>query len=277
MIVDSHVHMWQRSRTPQPWIDPETMRAIDRDFWVSDLEAEMGATGIDQAVLVQSANSAAETAQLLGVSQSRGILGVVGWIDLAADVPSQLDEIRHLPGGANLVGIRHLAHTDPDPMWLARHDVGTGLHALGAANLPFDLVISASQLRIATTVVAAHPEVVFVLDHLAKPPLRSGNLSQWKDDLAALAELPNVWSKLSGLAIETDWATWGVHDLEPVVELALEAFGPSRLMFGSDWPLVELTGGLSQWLQTAMTLTSHSDSQAIFASNALGVYGKVSN
>lgn len=275
MIIDTHVHLWQRNRNPQPWIDPRSMAVIDRDFWVNDLEAQLDSSGIDGAVVVQAANSIAETVDLLAVSSSERIIGVVGWVNCAGDVPRQIDLLRRTQGGGKLVGIRHLAHTDPDPAWLARRDVGAGLDALGAAHLPFDLVVAATQLPLVTEVVSAHPNVQFVLDHLAKPQLRTGDIAQWRADLAALAERPNVRAKLSGLAIEADWTGWTPDDLAPAIDHALEAFGPSRLMFGSDWPLVDLTGGITRWLDVARSRIAPADADAVFGANALATYRKI--
>jgi L-fuconolactonase len=274
MIIDSHVHLWRRNTTPQPWIDPESMATIDRDFWIDDLAVALDGSGIDAAVIVQTSNSLTETADLLAASTSDRIVGIVGWVDLAADVPDQIGSLARLPGGENLVGIRHLAHQDPDPRWLLRSDVGQGLNALAAVGLPFDLVISPGQLPFATRAALEHPATSFILDHLAKPSLRSGDVVKWRRDLAAIAELPNVSAKLSGLTIEADWSTWVRADLAPAIEHALDTFGSSRLMFGSDWPLVDLAGGLPRWLECLGSFVTGDDFDAVFGTNALTAYGK---
>lgn len=250
------------------------MSAIDRDFWAGDLTVELDASGITAAVVVQTSNSLAETADLLAASMSERILGVVGWVDLSGDVPEQLEALSRLPGGENLVGIRHLAHQDPDPAWLARPEIGAGFEDLGAAGLPFDLVISSSQLKYADEAVRAHPGVRFILDHLAKPAIRAGELATWRTDLATLARHSNVCAKLSGLTIEAGWSTWTLDSLRPVIEHALTTFGASRLMFGSDWPLVNVAGGLPRWIEAVRSLIPEAHASGILAMNALSAYGR---
>lgn len=254
-VIDAHAHLWTRARTPQPWIDPASMAAIDRDFGVADLREAQEAAGIDGAVLVQSSNALDETRELLALVDGAAVRGVVGWVDLEGDIARQLVELGGAAAAppatavrAGLVGIRHLAHQDPDPAWLGRPAVGRGLTALGELGLPFDLVVLPEQLALAAEVARAHPGTRFVLDHLGKPPLASGDLTAWRADLATFGGLGNVFAKLSGLAIEGDWTAWSAGDLRGPVEAALEIFGPSRLMFGSDWPLVRLTRGLDGWL-----------------------------
>jgi L-fuconolactonase len=278
VILDSHAHLWRRDRTPQPWIDGASMAPIDRDFWLDDLHEAQREAGIDGTILVQSANSASETIDLLSLAADPGVRGVVGWIDLTTDVASQLERVRQTSGGDHLVGIRHLAHQDPDDHWLRRPDVGTGLEALAEAGLVFDLVVRPDQLADAAALAAEHPAVTFVLDHLGKPPIAGGDLTVWSAGLRAIAASRNVHAKLSGLVIEADWSTWSIDELREPVELALEAFGPSRLMFGSDWPLTRVTGGLTSWVDAARDLTSglsQSERDDIFGRTAAGVYRPV--
>lgn len=280
MILDAHAHLWQRDRTPQPWIDPVSMAPIDRDFWLDDLRAAQREAGIEGTILVQSANSPQETLGLLALAGGPDdtVRGVVGWIDLTSDVPAQLERVRKALGGEYLVGIRHLAHQDPDDHWLRRPDVGAGLEALAEAGLVFDLVVRPDQLGDAAAVVAEHPAVSFVLDHLGKPPIAGGDLVDWSRGLRAVAESPNVSAKLSGLVIEAEWSSWSIDDLREPVDLALEVFGPSRLMFGSDWPLTRVTGGLTGWVDAARELASplsHGERDDIFGGTAAAVYRSV--
>jgi L-fuconolactonase len=277
-VLDAHAHLWTRARTPQPWIDPVSMAAIDRDFGVPELAEVQAGAGIDGAIVVQSSNSADETGDLLALVDGAAVRGVVGWVDLEGDVRRQVgalqvDALAGTPRG--LVGIRHLAHQDPDPAWLGRPAVGRGLDTLAALGLPFDLVVLPGQLPLAAEVARAHPGTRFVLDHLGKPPLASGDLTAWRADLAAFAPLDNVVAKLSGLAIEGDWVGWGAADLREPVEHALTVFGPSRLMFGSDWPLVRLTRGLGAWLEALRELTgslSADEKSDVFAGTARRSY-----
>lgn len=271
-VIDSHAHLWRRARTPQPWIDPRAMAVIDADFWMPDLAAIQAASGIDGSIVVQSSNDPGETRDLLELSTGDSIRGVVGWIDLEADVPGQVAELRACPGGEHLVGIRHLVHQDPDPNWLGRASVGHGLEQLAALGLPFDLVVLPTQLPLAARVIGEHPEVRFVLDHLGKPPIVGGDLVAWHADLAAVAAHPNVVAKLSGLTVEADWASWSAADLAPVVAHALAEFGVERLLWGSDWPLVNLTRGLDDWVAGARYLLPDETHGAIFGANTIRTY-----
>jgi len=266
-VLDAHAHLWQQARTPQSWIDPQTMPALDRDFWVDDLTALQAAAGIDGTILVQSVNTARETVDLLDAAAHPGVVGVVGWLDLEGDVPAQLAHLRALAGGQKLVGIRHLAHIDPDPEWLARPTVD-----FDSLDVPFDLVVHAPQLKSAAAAAAAHPSVDFVLDHLGNPPIASGDLSDWSRDLALLAELPNVVAKLSGITLQTNWDDWTIDDLREPVEIALDLFGPQRLLFGTDWPLVLLASDAPGWVDIVRELVPVEHHAAVLGGNTARVY-----
>lgn len=244
-MVDAHVHVWQRATDPQPWIDPETMPAIDRDFTFPDLGDMLRDVGVTRAVVVQSSHSAGETRRLLS-AESVVVAGVVGWIDLTGDVDVAISQLR-ADAAARLVGIRHLAHIDPDPTWLLRPEVGVGLDALARHDLAFDLVIRWWQLPQAVSVARAHPHTAFVLDHLGGPPLGTEHMAEWARQLGGLAQQPNVTAKISGLASALGTTTWTTDDLRAPFDAALDAFGAARLMYGSDWPLVHLGGGPSRW------------------------------
>ena len=265
-VLDAHAHLWQRARTPQGWIDPGSMATVDRDFWVGDLAQMQAAAGIDGAILVQSANSAQETLDLLAAATSPSVLGVVGWIDLEADVPAQLAELDTSP----LVGIRHLAHEDADPAWLLRPSIDYG--ALADNNLVFDLVVHSHQLPVAAAAVAANPRTQFVLDHLGNPPIASRDLTPWREGVADIARNENVVAKLSGLTLQVDWADWSIDELREPVETALALFGPSRLIFGSDWPLLLLASDAPSWLEIVRELVPAEHHSAILSDNARRIY-----
>ena len=252
------------------------MHAIDRDFWFEDLDAVLASNGVAAAVIVQASNSSQETSDLLAADLPASVGAIVGWVDLASPgVEGDIADARALPNGPLLAGVRHLAHVDPDPQWLRQASVSHGLDALEVAGLSFDLVVTPEQIADCTRVVSEHPGLTFVLDHLAKPALRSGEISGWESALRALADLPNVYAKVSGLTMEADWEGWTVRDLEHAVVVALECFGPQRLMFGSDWPLVELCGGYGAWLSAARTLMSSlsaAEQAAIFSHTARSAY-----
>lgn len=240
------------------------MAVIDRDFFGVDYAAEVASAARNSAhggqvvgaIVVQSSHSIEETLFLLDQTDAQPLRGVVGWVDATADVPAQLATIAAHPSAAALVGIRHLVHIEADENWLLRPAVESGIREIANAGLAFDLVVRPWQLRVATQLVSRIPEARFVLDHLGKPPIASGDLDAWSTDLAALAANHNVVAKVSGLSIEDDWVSWSADDLRPVLDHALDVFGPSRLMFGGDWPLSELTrGGLSEWFDTYCALT----------------------
>ncbi|WP_166348341.1 amidohydrolase family protein [Phytoactinopolyspora limicola] len=276
-VVDAHHHLWVRARHPQPWIDPVTMAAIHADFEVADLTRHTAGLSVTETVVVQCTASVTETIDLLAIAAKGGLVrGVVGWIDLASDdVADQLDRLRSSPGGSRLVGIRHGVQSEPDPWFLDRPDIRRGIQAVGGAGLVFDLLVLAHQLPAATRLVRALPEVSFVLDHLGKPALASGDTTGWKRDLAALAEAPNVTAKLSGLVTEANWSTWTPGDVAPAVYHALDVFGPDRLMFGSDWPVALLAGSYERWVEVLTGLLAGLDSadqSSIWRDTARRVY-----
>ncbi|ARU51621.1 amidohydrolase [Cellulosimicrobium cellulans] len=287
-VVDAHHHLWVRSRTPQDWIDPVTMAAIDRDFVPADLPA--AAHGVSAAVVVQSASRWTESAELLATCASpqgraARLAGAVVWADLMApDLTERLDALRAGPGGRYLVGVRTMLQAEPDPAYLDRADVRRGVAAVGAAGLAFDLVLRDHQLPAAARLVAALPDVPFVLDHLGKPRLDAGGaagadgdrLATWRHDVAALASRPNVAAKLSGLVTEARWDAWTPTDLRPAVDHALDVFGPARLMFGSDWPVCLLASDYGRWLETVRGLLADlapGERDAVWGTTARRVYG----
>ena len=234
MIVDAHHHFWDPALADYPWMT-DGVAAIRRRFGPEDLEPLLREHGVDGTVVVQARASLDETRSLLETAAAtQFLLGVVGWIDLTgADVER---ELAGLSGGA-LVGIRHQVHDEPDPAWLLRADVQRGIAAVGAAGLTFDLLVRTAELPAAVETARRHPEMRFVLDHLAKPPLRGEDMDAWAGGLDALAALPNVTCKLSGLVTEADWNAWRFAGLASIHRSALDRFGADRCMFGSDWPV----------------------------------------
>jgi L-fuconolactonase len=246
VVVDAHHHLWVRARTPQDWVDPATMAAIDADFPVEDVPA--AAHGVVATVVVQTASRWDETADLLATAASPAgraarIAGVVGWADLCApDLAARIDALRAGPGGDRLVGIRTMVQAETDPGYLDRPDVRAGIATIAAAGLPFDLVVRHDQLAAC----------------------------------ARLAARPNVVAKLSGLVTEARWDAWTPADLRPVADHALDVFGPDRLMFGSDWPVSLLATDYARWLAVARELLAplpDADRAAVLAGTARRVYG----
>jgi L-fuconolactonase len=268
VIIDAHHHLWDLGRG-YPWLDDPALGKIRRTFTVEDLRAELSANGIDYTVLVEAGRcTAEETTEFLELAEATPeIAGVVGWCDITAPL---------LPASDKLVGARDQVQGQPDPEFLVRQDVQAGLRALAAQGLAFDLVVRPDQLPSAATVAANIPELTFVLDHMGKPSIREGRLAEWRAMLTPLAERPNVYAKLSGLVTEADWETWTPTDLVPVIDAALELFGPERLMFGSDWPVCLLAASyhdVKGALDEAIDQLSQSEKDAIYAGTAIRAYG----
>jgi L-fuconolactonase len=227
----------------------ESVAAIRRPFGVEDLDAAAGPQGFEATIAVQAVSSVEETEELLAVAAaSDRVAGVVGWVDLAdPEVAATLAALRARPGGQALVGIRHQVHDEPDPDWLLRDQVGDGLAAVAAAGLVYDLLVRERELPAARAVAQRLPELTLVVDHLAKPRIREAAMDPWAGELAALARHANVACKVSGLVTEADHQRWSLADLRPAWDTVLDAFGPRRLLFGSDWPVCLLAASWERW------------------------------
>lgn len=266
--VDAHHHLWDLSVRDQPWIDGPALTSLRRSFGVDELVG--AARGIDATVLVQTVGVPEETPDLLAIAAAEDLIaGVVGWVDLTApDVDDALAAVR----SEWLVGIRHQVQGEPDPRWLCRDDVRRGLRAVAAAGLVYDLLTLPHQLPAAIETVRALDDLVFVVDHLSKPPIASGELEPWATDIRALAAHENVACKLSGMVTEADWERWTVDDLRPYAEVVLEAFGPERVMFGSDWPVCTLAASYGEVVAAAEALVPLRDRPAVFGETCRRIY-----
>jgi L-fuconolactonase len=255
-VVDAHHHVWDLSVRDQDWIAPDS--PLRRNFTVDDLVPEARAAGVDRTVLVQTVTVPEETPEFLALAAGHELIaGVVGWTDLTRpDVADELTRLRELPGGTFLKGIRHQVQGEPDPEWLLRPDVRRGLAAVADAGLVYDLVVLPHQLPACVQAAEALPQLTFVLDHLGKPPIASGTRQPWAADVRALAALPNTVCKLSGMVTEADLATWTIDDLRPYADTVLDAFGPDRLMFGSDWPVCTLGATYGETVSLTKELTA---------------------
>ncbi len=277
LLVDAHHHVWDLSVRDQDWITGDALAPIRRNFSLADLAPEARAAGVGATVAVQTVTVPEETPELLALAADSDLVaGVVGWTDLARpDVADVLAALRELPGGQHLVGIRHQVQGEPDPEWLLRPDVRRGLSAVAAAGLAYDLVVLPHQLPACARTAAEMPELTFVLDHLGKPPIVRGALEPWASAVRALAARPNTVCKLSGMVTEADHATWTVDDLRPYADTVLDAFGPGRLMYGSDWPVSTLAATYTEALDAARLLTTSLDTTErgeIFGGTARRVY-----
>ncbi|HTA88534.1 MAG TPA: amidohydrolase family protein [Polyangiaceae bacterium] len=267
--VDAHVHFWRYTPEEYPWLD-EPLRALRRDFLPADLEPELKARGVSGVVAVQARQSLLETEWLLELQQqSSSVLGVVGWVDLRTDDVSSV--LGRFP---SLCGVRHIAQGEA-PGFLLNREFSRGIAALTARDLAYDLLIYENQLSEAAELVDRHPQQRFVLDHLAKPRIAARELSSWASALRRLAQRPNVWLKISGLVTEADWATWTPNDLEPYLNVALEAFGPERAMCGSDHPVC-LAAASYERVQAVVSSfiarLTESEQAQILAQNAISFY-----
>ena len=277
MRVDAHHHFWDPARASYPFLTDE-LASIRRAFGPADLAPLIDAAGIDATIVVQTRSSVEETEEFLATAADTPFVrGVVGWVDLRDPAAGEtIAELRAGPGGDRLVGIRHQVHDEADADWLRRDDVQRGIRAVGRAGLVYELLVRARELPAARDVVAALPDVRFVVDHLAKPAIRKGADPAWDAAVASLRELPNAWWKLSGLVTEADWQTWRPADLQPFVDRVLEVAGADRLIFGSDWPVCLLAAGYDEVVSTAELLVeslSADEKAAVFGGTAAGLYG----
>jgi L-fuconolactonase len=238
--IDAHVHFWRYNPDAYGWIDG-SMSAIARDFLPDDLAPQATRWGFDGVIAVQACQTPAETAWLLELASRHELIrGVVGWVDLGS--PDVRERLAEVASDERLVGVRHIVQDEPDERFLMRPGFLRGIEALAELDLAYDILVRPRHLPVALEFVSRFPEQRFVLDHLAKPDIRGGEMRAWARDLRALAERPNVMAKLSGLVTEADWGTWTDQQLRPCLDVALECFGPSRLMIGSDWPVCTLAG-----------------------------------
>jgi L-fuconolactonase len=278
--VDAHHHVWDLAARDQLWITGPAMDPIRRSFGLDDLGPEAAAAGVTATVLVQTLADVTETEELLDLAAATPLVaGVVGYVDLAApDVGEQLDQLRERPSGTWLAGIRSLVQDEPDPGWLTRPAVLAGLREVAQRGLVYDLLVRPHQLEAALTAVTQVPEGRYVVDHLTKPAIASGGWEPWASGLARLAAPANVVAKLSGLVTEADWSSWSTGDLRPYVEHAAAAFGPDRLLFGSDWPVCTLAAPYGRVVATTEALVgdlSTTERAAVLGGTAAAVYGLV--
>jgi L-fuconolactonase len=280
-MIDSHHHVWDLSVRDQPWLagdqpwaTAEELAPLRRSFTEADLSSVAVPAGVTETVVVQVLSDPAETADLLALASGDGLVrGVVGWADLTApDVGDELAAYRELPGGDRLAGIRHPLLAEPDPDWLIRTSVLGGLAALGATGLCFDLALFPHQLPLAVATARSVPSLTFVLDHLGNPPAETGDDGEWAASIADLGRLDNVVCKLSG----AHTAPVSAAGMRPYYDAVLAAFGPARLMFGSDWPVSSLTAPyheVAAMYRSLIAELSAAEQDAILNYTAQRVYG----
>ena len=274
MVIDSHHHFWRYNPREYSWIR-ESMQVLRRDFLPPDLQKVLSATGVEGVVSVQARQSLGETEWLLELADNHDFIrGVVGWAPLcSADLRSHLER---LMVSAKLKSVRHVLQDEADDQFMLRPEFDRGIAALKDFGLRYDILIFERHLPQAIALVDRHPETTFIVDHIAKPRIRENILSPWRENLAELARRANVYCKLSGLVTEADHRSWTQAQLRPYMDAALEAFGPQRLMFGSDWPVCLLACEYERWFNIVCGFASRlsgSERDRLLGGTAVEAYG----
>jgi len=250
MRIDAHQHFWRYNADEFGWID-DSMSSLRRDFGPDDLKPELERAGFQGSIAVQARQSLEETRWLLELAEdSPLILGVVGWVDLCS--PDVRLQLQTFAGNPKLVGIRHVVQSEPDERFLLLPEFLRGISVLEEFDLTYDILIYPQHLPVAVEFVRHFPRQRFVLDHLAKPLIKSASIHPWEAGIRELAKFPNVFSKLSGMVTEADWQNWTPEDLKPYLDIALDRFGPERLMIGSDWPVCTVAASYKQTMSVVL-------------------------
>ncbi|MEM9930175.1 MAG: amidohydrolase family protein [Bacteroidota bacterium] len=274
MRLDSHQHFWQYEPVKHAWIDDE-MASIRKDFLPNDLGPLLQANHLDGCIAVQADQTTVETDFLLSLAQQYDFIkGVVGWIDLRAK--DLVEQLAKYEGASRLVGWRHVVQGEPDPLFLLRDNFLRGIDTIGQAGYTYDILIFPHQLVSAYELVKQFPEHKFVIDHLAKPYAKAGYFTGWARAISAVAELPNVYCKLSGLVTEADYQDWTPAQLAPYLRHALEAFGPDRCMYGSDWPVCRVAatyGRVIGLVEQLLAPYTAAEQAAVMGENCRQFYG----
>jgi len=274
MIIDAHQHFWQYHPVKDAWITDD-MKVIQQDFLPQHLQPVLAQNNVDGCVAVQADQSEVETDFLLGLAAEHDFIkGIVGWIDLRdADLEYRLAHYSQFPV---LKGFRHIVQGEPDPSFIIREDFCRGIHLLSKYNFTYDILVYPVQLPAVTTFVQKFPDHRLVIDHLAKPYIKTGDVDNWAKQMRAIAQHPHVYCKLSGMVTEADWNNWEPAHFAPFLEVCLEAFGPDRLLFGSDWPVCQVAGSYSQVkgiVTDYISTLSLAEQAKIMGGNAIAFYG----
>jgi L-fuconolactonase len=276
-IIDAHQHFWDPDNGDYGWLSGP-FQPIRRVFAPADLQPSMQENGVAATVLVQTWHDLNETRDFLSVAEKTAfVAGVVGWVDLTdPKVGEVLASLKSGPGGQWLVSVRHLLHEEPDPKWLLREDAQRGLRAVTDAGLAYDLVGKTVHLPAMIQTVANHPQLRFVLDHIAKPEIKQGVMQPWASLMAELAtHRDHVWCKLSGMITEADWQSWSPSDLRPYIAETVRLFGPERCMFGTDWPVCLVAGSYGRVidaLRANLDYLAEAQRDQIFGRSAIESY-----
>ena len=272
--IDAHHHLWKYSAEEYPWM-LAGMEMIRRDFLIPELQSAMIEGGVTGVITVQARQSLAETEWLLQLAESHDfMLGLVGWVPLVDQNIGNYLEM-YAPR-KKLRAVRHVLHDEADDFYMLREDFNRGIALLKDFDLRYDILIFERHLPQTIRFVDGHPNQIFVVDHIAKPRIKTGVLSPWKELLAELAKRENVYCKLSGLVTEADWHAWATPQLRPYIDTVLECFGPNRVMFGSDWPVQLVASSYPRWIEVvseAIESLSNTEKAQIFSGTARVAYG----
>lgn len=271
-IIDSHQHFWHYDSARHGWIN-EKMAVIRRDFLPTDLQPLLRQNGVAAAVAVQADQSESETDWLLQLAADNDfIAGVVGWVDLRSE---QIEErLSHYSTFPKLKGFRHILQGE-EPAFMLQPSFVRGIGLLQRFGFSYDILIFPHQLEAALQLVRQFPDQLFVIDHLAKPYIKQGLLGEWAKGMRQLAAFDNVYCKLSGMVTEANWQHWTAEDLKPYIDVAVEAFGTRRLLFGSDWPVCLVASSYERWLQVVreyFMAFSAAEQANVFGDNAIRFY-----
>ena len=273
MIIDTHHHYWNYDPVEFDWIEDE-MAVIRRSFLPADLAETLNGTDVTGVVTVQARQIIEETEWLLQLaSENEFMKGIVGWLPLAADNIEEL--LVKYSSNPWLKGIRHVVQGEPDPEFILGKNFNRGISLLKKYNLVYDILIFEHQLPNTIRFVDQHPDQQFVVDHIAKPKIKANEIKAWKENLMELAKRENVSCKISGMVTEADYNNWTEEQLHPYFEVVLEAFGPSRLMFGSDWPVCLVATQYADWLalvKKALSKLSSDEQEMVYSKNAAKIY-----
>ncbi|RRR83451.1 amidohydrolase [Streptomyces sp. RP5T] len=281
VLIDAHHHLWDLDRRPQPWLDDPGLVSINRTFTPGDLRSTattpIAGRHLHGTVVVQCMPEVPETQDLLALAEQEPLIeAVVGWADLTSPaIGDVLDRLLAGPGGTYLRSLRHLVQGETEPGWLQRHDVERGLAAARDRGLSYDVLVRSHQLDQALDLAGRFPDLPQVLNHAGKPDIAGGALEDWRRQVRRLAAHEQVLCKLSGLITEADHDSWTTADIRPVRDTLFDAFGPDRLMFGSDWPVANLAGGWNRWAATVdelLTDCADHEIQALLAGTATAFY-----
>lgn len=275
MKIDAHQHFWKYDPLEHIWIN-DGMELLKKDYLPADLKKELESNNLDGSVAVQASQSESETEFLVSLARNdQTIKAIVGWLDLRSeDVESWLAYFHGL--SSTLKGFRHVIHDESDPAFILGREFNNGISKLTKFGFTYDILIYPIHLDATIEFVKKHPNQKFVIDHIAKPDIKSGEIEMWKKSIDNLGSFDNVWCKLSGLVTEANWNSWKYEDFVPYLDVVLNAFGSKKLMYGSDWPVCLLSGSYSQVKNIIDTYTSRlsqDEKTGIFGANAIEFYG----